>query len=229
MEIEINSNDHKISNNKLRYYFNDTVKFENNSISLMECICYTYFENIKESYSMKVKKDNDFYNIDFIDFQLEISDINNNLQNHLIKFGLQSEDDNHKIQIIADVNTYSIIIFIEKGLELHIDIYFQRLFGYRYGILRNTIQRSDLTPNVNKLNYIKDFLNIVDNKTEENYLSKVFVKSSVGGLNIFNENFIYNRKPILNTNFDYIEVTFLNEKNEEISFKNFFSISLFIK
>ena len=35
MEIEINSNDHKISNNKLRYYFNDTVKFENNSISLM--------------------------------------------------------------------------------------------------------------------------------------------------------------------------------------------------
>ena len=46
MEIEINSNDHKISNNKLRYYFNDTVKFENNSISLMECICYTYFENI---------------------------------------------------------------------------------------------------------------------------------------------------------------------------------------
>ena len=46
---------------------------------------------------MKVKKDNDFYNIDFIDSQLEISDINNNLQNHLIKFGLQSEDDNPKV------------------------------------------------------------------------------------------------------------------------------------
>ena len=60
MEIEINSNDHKISNNKLRYYFNDTVKFENNNISLMECVFYTYFENIKETYSMKVKKDNDF-------------------------------------------------------------------------------------------------------------------------------------------------------------------------
>ena len=70
MEIEIISNDHKISNNKLRYNFNDTVKFENNSISLMECIFYTYFENIKESYSMKVKKDNDFYNIDFINSQL---------------------------------------------------------------------------------------------------------------------------------------------------------------
>ena len=69
MEIEINSKDHKISNNKLRYYFNDTVKFENNSISLMECIFYTYFENIKETYSMKVKRDNDFYNTDFIDSQ----------------------------------------------------------------------------------------------------------------------------------------------------------------
>ena len=46
MEIEINSNDHKISNNKLRYYFNDITKFENNSVSLMECIFYSYFENI---------------------------------------------------------------------------------------------------------------------------------------------------------------------------------------
>ena len=56
MEIEINSNDHKISNNKLRYYFNDTTKFENNTVSLMECIFYSYFENIKSYYSMKVKK-----------------------------------------------------------------------------------------------------------------------------------------------------------------------------
>ena len=38
MEIEINSNDHKISNNKLQYYFNDITKVENNSVSLMECV-----------------------------------------------------------------------------------------------------------------------------------------------------------------------------------------------
>ena len=123
----------------------------------MEYIFYIYFENIKETYSMKVKKGSDFYNIDFIDSQLEISDINNNLQNHLIKFGLQSEDDNPKIQIIADVNTYYIFIFIEKGLELHIDKDFQRIFGYSYGILKNATLRSDSTPNVYKLNYIKIF------------------------------------------------------------------------
>ena len=108
MEIEINSNDHKISNNKLRYYFNDLTKFENNSVSLMECIFYSYFENIKSNYSMKVKKDNDFYNIDFINSQLEISDINNILQDNLIKFNLQNEDEKPKIQIISDVNTYSV-------------------------------------------------------------------------------------------------------------------------
>ena len=34
MEIEIYSNQHKLSNNKLRYYFNDITKFENNSVSL---------------------------------------------------------------------------------------------------------------------------------------------------------------------------------------------------
>ena len=51
MEIEINSNDHKISNNKLRYYFNDITKFENNSLSLMECIFYSYFEYIDKMWN----------------------------------------------------------------------------------------------------------------------------------------------------------------------------------
>ena len=116
MEIEINSNDHKITNNKLRYYFNDKTKFENNTVSLMECVFYSYFENIKSSYSMKVKKDDTFYNIDFIDSQFEISDINGNLQEHLIKFNIQSDDENEtpKIQIISNINTYSVLIFIEK-------------------------------------------------------------------------------------------------------------------
>ena len=35
MEIYINSDEHKISNNKLRYYFDDINKFENNKVSLM--------------------------------------------------------------------------------------------------------------------------------------------------------------------------------------------------
>ena len=228
MEIEINSNQHKLSNNKLRYYFNDLTKFENNSVSLMECIFYSYFDNIKSNYSMKVKKGDDLYHIDFIDSQLEISDINNILQDHLIKFNIQTEDETPKIQIISDVNTYSVLIFIEKGLELHIDKNFQKILGYNQQILKNTMQRSNKTPKVNKLNYIKIFLNIVDNKIEEHYLSKVFVQSSVGNLNLYRQDSIYKRKNILNTQFEFIEVTFLNENNEVIELKDFFSISLFI-
>ena len=188
MEIEINSNQHKLCNNKLRYYFNDITKFENNSVSLMECIFYSYFENIKSNYSMKVKKGDDLYHIDFIDSQLEISDINNILQDHLMKFNIQLEDEKPKIQIISDVNTYSVLIFIEKGLELHIDENFQEILGFDYSILKNTMQRSNITPKVNKLNYIKIFLNIVDNKIEENYLTKIFVQSSVGNLNLYSQN-----------------------------------------
>ena len=229
MEIEINSNDHKISDNKLRYYFNNITKFENNSVSLMECIFYSYFENIKSYYSMKVKIGGGFYNINFIDSQLEISDINDILQDYLIKFNIQSEDETPKIQIISDVNTYSVLIFIEKGLELHIDENFQKILGFNYSILKNVMQRSNVTPKVNKLNYIKIFLNIVDDEIEENYLTKVFVQSSVGNLNLYTQNSIYKRKNILNTTFEYIEVTFLNENNEVIPFKDFFSISLFIK
>ena len=229
MEIEINSHDNKISTNKLRYYFDDITKFENNKVALMDFVFRTYFENIKSNYSMKVKKDNDFYNIDFIDSQLEISDINNILQDALIKFNLQEEDETPKIQIISDVNTYSVLIFIQKGFELHIDKNFQKILGFDHPILKYTMQRSNVTPQVNKLNYIKIFLNIVDNKIQENYLTKVFVQSSIGNLNLYMPNSIYKTKNILNTQFKYIEVTFLNENNEIIELKDFFSISLFIK
>ena len=228
MEIEINSDEHKTSTNKLRYYFDDITKFENNKVALMECTFRTYFENIKSNYSMKVKKDGGFYNIDFIDSQLEISDINNILQDHLIKFNLQVEDETPKIQIISDVNTYSVLIFIEKGFELHIDKNFQRILGYDYSILKNVMQRSNKTPKVNKFNYIKIFLNIVDNKIQENYLTKVFVQSSIGNLNLYMTNSIYKTKNILNSQFEYIEVTFLDESNKPIEFIDSFSMSLYI-
>ena len=204
MEIEINSDDHKISNNKLRYYFDDITKFENNKVALMECMFRTYFENIKSNYSMRVKYEGAFYNINFIDSQLEISDINNILQNDLIQFNLQTEDEKPKIQIISDVNTYSVLIFIEKGFELHIDKNFQKILGFDHPILKYTMQRSDKTPQVNKFNYIKIFLNIVDNKIQENYLTKVFIQSSVGNLNLYMPNSIYKTKNILNSQFEYI-------------------------
>ena len=228
MEIEINSDEHKISTNKLRYYFDDITKFENNKVALMECTFRTYFENVKSNYSMKVKYEGAFYNINFIDAQLEIFDINNILQDHLIKFNLQTEDETPKIQIISDVNTYSVLIFIQENFELHLDKNFQRILGYDYPILKNVMQRSNVVPKVNRFNYIKIFLNIVDNKIQENYLTKVFVQSSIGNLNLYMPNSIYKTKNILNSQFEYIEVTFLDESNEPIEFIDSFSMSLYI-
>ena len=193
----------------------------------MECMFRTYFENIKSNYSMRVKYEGGFYNINFIDAKLEIFDINNILQDHLIKFNLQTEDETPKIQIISDVNTYSVLIFIEKGFELHLDNNFQKILGYDYPILKNVMQRWNKTPKVNRLNYIKIFLNIADNKIQENYLTKVFIQSSVGHLNLYMPKLIYKTKN-LNSKFEYIEVIFLNESNEPIEFKDFFSISLYI-
>ena len=80
---------------------------------------------------------------------------------------MQNEDEKPKIQIISDVNTYSVLIFIEKGFELHIDKNFQKILGFDHSILKNTMQRSNKTPQVNKLNYVKTFLNIVNNKIEK--------------------------------------------------------------
>ena len=119
---------------------------------------------------------------------------------------MQTEDETPKIQIISDVNTYSVLIFIEKGFELHLDNNFQRILGYDYPILKNVMQRSNVTPKVSKLTYVKIFLNIVDNKTQEDYLTKVFVQSSVGNLNSHMTNSIYKTKNILNSQFEYIEV-----------------------
>ena len=48
-------------------------------------------------------------------------------------------------------------------------------------------------------------------------------------LNLYSQNSIYKRKNILNAQFEFIEVTFLNENNEIIELKDFFSISLFIE
>ena len=68
----------------------------------------------------------------------------------------------------------------------------------------------------------------MDNKIQENYLTKVYIQSSVGNLNLYMPNSIYKTKNILNSQFEYIEVTFLNESNEVIEFTDFFSISLYI-
>ena len=227
-KLILNSNENKVDSNKLRYEFKSPIRFDNSFMSLNQAIFYNFFHNVKESYQMKVKKDNKFYTISFIDAMLEVEDINKIINNELIKQELLTEDDNPIISIIADINTFKILILIEDGYELHLDDNFSRIFGFSDKILKKYLQRSDLIPQVNPINYLKIYCNIIDNKNNPYYLTDVFIKSGLGELTVYTEQSIYAKQKIINDTFNYIEFEFLDEKNNKIELLDYFSISVYI-
>ena len=227
-KLILNSNEYKVDSNKLRYEFKSPIRFDNSFMSLNKAIFYNFFHNVKESYQMKVKKDNTFYTISFIDSMLEVEDINKIINNELIKQKLLTEDDNPIISIIADINTFKIIVLIEDGYELHVDDNFSRMLGFSDKVLKRYLQRSDLIPQINAINYLKIFCNVIDNKNNPYYLTDVFIKSGLGELTVYTEESIYAKQKIINDSFNYIEFEFLDEKNNKIEFSDYFSISVYI-
>ena len=83
---------------------------------------------------MKVKKDNTYYNISFIDSMLEVQDINKIINDKLIRHELLTEEDPSIINIIPDIDTFKIIILVERGYELHLDDNFAHMLGFTYRI-----------------------------------------------------------------------------------------------
>ena len=227
-ELILNSNEHKVDVNKLRYEFKSPIRFDNSFISLTQAVFYNFFHNVKQNYQMKVKKDNIFYTISFIDSMLEIEDINKIINDELIRFELLTEDDPPIISIIGDVNTFKIIILVERGYELHLDDNFAKMLGFSYKILKKDLQRSDKIPQINRINYLKIYSNIIDNENNPYYLSNVFIKSNVSELTVYNENSIYKKQKIINDTFNYIEIEIFDEENEKIEMTDYFSISLYI-
>ena len=224
-ELILNSNEHKVDVNKLRYEFKSPIRFDNSFISLTQAVFYYFFHNVKQNYEMKVRKDNTFYNISFIDSMLEVEDINKSINDELIRHELLTEDDPPIINIIGDVNTFKIIILVERGYELHLDDNFAKMLGFSYKILINDLQRSDLIPQINRINYLKIYSNIIDNENNAYYLNNVFIKSNVSELSICNENNIYKKQKIINDVFNYIEIEIFDEENEKIEMTDYFSVS----
>ena len=211
-ELILNSNEHKLDSNKLRYEFKSPIRFNNSFMSLKQAISYNFFHNVKESYEMKVKKDNTFYTISFIDSMLEAHDIDKIINNEIIRHKLLKEDDPPIISILSDINTFKIIVLIENGYELHLDDNFAKMLGFSDKILRRYLQRSDLTPQINSINYLKIYCNIIDNKNNPYYLSDVFIKSGLSELTVYTEPSISKKQKIINDNFNYIEFEYLDEK-----------------
>ena len=76
MEYILNINDHKVTNNCLRYNFKNPIRFINQKISLMSIIFYNYFENVTDRFHMSVKHDNRIITIRFQYGSYNISDLN---------------------------------------------------------------------------------------------------------------------------------------------------------
>ena len=55
MEYILNSYDHKVSNNCLRFNLKKPIRFIDQKISLMSIKYYNYFENLSNKFSMSVK------------------------------------------------------------------------------------------------------------------------------------------------------------------------------
>ena len=193
-ELILNSNEHKVDANKLRYEFKSPIIFDNNYVSLTQAVFYNSFHNVKQNYEMKVKKDNTFYNISFIDAMLEVENVNKIINEELIRHKLLTEDDPPIISIIANINAFKIIILVERGYELHSDDNFAKMFGFSYKVLKKDLQRSDLIAQINHINYPKIYSNIINNENNPYYLSNVFIKSNVSELTVYNENNIYKNK-----------------------------------
>ena len=87
------------------------------------------------------------------------------------------------------------------------------MLGFSYKILKKDLQRSDKTHQINKINYLKIYSNIIDNKHNPYYLSNIFIKSNVSELTVYNENNIYKKQKVINNIFNYIEIEIFDEEN----------------
>ena len=127
-----------------------------------------------------------------------------------------------------DINRYAILIVIKKDWILELDNNFVELFGFEQNIFKEGYYRSTLIPNLDKTKFLKIYCNLVDNKEDNEFLTNVFIKNNIGDQIIYENHNNYKRKKILDTTFNYIEVCFKDENNEDIFMKDFFQICLYI-
>ena len=224
MEYILNSNDHKVTNNCLRYNFRNPIRFINQKISIMEMMFYNYFENVTDKFTMSVRHNNKMIILNFKNGSYNISDLN-----HIIDDTIQEKFNITEKPIkLSDVNRYAILIVVEENWELQLDKNFMNLFRFSNSIIKEGYNRTDLIANVDRTKYLKLYCNLVDNKDDNEFLSNIFIKGDISS-QVTYENFnIYKSKKILNSSFDYIEIFIKNQNNEKINMKDFFQISVYI-
>ena len=119
MELILNSNEHKVSNNCLRYNFKQPIRFIDQSISLTNMIFYSFFPNINNNFKLIVKYNNSNIEINFNKEAYNIDDISN-IINLKIKEN-SNIDIEEPIKVVADINQYKILIIIKNSFKLILD------------------------------------------------------------------------------------------------------------
>ena len=170
MEYILNSYDHKVSDNCLRFNFKKPIRFNNQKISLMEIKYYNYFENITDKFNIRIKYKNKSILTTFENGSYNVSDINQIIDNDIQeKFNITEQP----ITITADINRFAILIIIKKDWELQLDKNFMNLFGFSKYVFNEGYHRSDLIPNVDKVKFLKLYCNLVDNQNDNEFLTDI--------------------------------------------------------
>ena len=224
-EFMLNSIDHKINDNTLRFNFKKPIRFTNSNISLTNAVFSNYFPNVFDDYKIYVNYNNQTTIINFSKGAYNVNDISNIINLELNEKYDFKED---KINIVTDVNRYSILIILEEGFSIVLDENFKKLFGFSNGIINKSYTRSDLTPNVDRVKYLKIFSNIVDNINDSNFLSDIYINSNVGNLITFNDSNIYRKQKVYENTFRFLEINIKDQNNRNIEMTDFFKISVYI-
>ena len=221
----LNSIDHKINDNTLRFNFKKPIRFTNSNISLTRAKFYNYFPNVFDDYKIYVNYNNETTIVNFSRGAYNVEDINNIINLELNEKYDFKED---KINIVTDVNKYSILVILEEGFTIVLDENFKNLFGFSNGIINKTYTRSDLTPKVDRVIYLKIYSNIVDNINDNNFLSDIDIDSGVGNIVTFKESNIYSKQKIYENTFRFLEINIKDQNNRDVEMKDFFKISVYI-
>ena len=224
-EFILNSIDHKINDNTLRFNFKKPIRFTNSNISLIHAKFFNYFPNVFDDWKIYVNYNNQTTIVNFSKGAYNVEDINNIINLELNEKYNFKED---KINIVTDVNKYSILIILEEGFSIVLDNNFKELFGFSNGIINKSYTRSDLTPKVDRVIYLKIYSNIVDNINDSNFLSDIDIDSGVSNIVTFKESNIYRKQKIYENTFRFLEINIKDQNNRNIEMTDFFKISVYI-
>ena len=225
MEYILNSYDHKVTDNFLRFNFKKLIRFIDQKISLVSIKCYNYFENISNKFNIGIKYKNKLILMTFENGSYNVSDINQIIDDTIQeKFNITEKP----ITISADVNRYAILIIVEENWELQLDKNFMNLFGFSNSLITKGYNRSDLIPNVDKVKFLKLYCDLVDNQEDNEFLTDVTITGDISEQVTYENDNIYKTKKMLNSSFDFIEICIKDQNNKPVKMKDLFRISVYI-